>query len=513
MTKNHLFDTATFRKIWSDALGAGRILKSILLFSPANEFFTPRKLISVAVGMDLLSIAHGTRSFNGIKIMGCKTHRFQEGSCPSPETVAAMASLYCRNAELANLQVFLSVPKAWSVIQSTELPSTARENLPDVVAYELDRITPFGPDDAFYDYRILKEEGGKLHIVITAIRKNVVIPYISAMADKALPVTQIDTNLAAVSTYLNYALKEQDFIYLHIGSGSYEGGLLQGGVVVAGCAGSLKGEGTDESFLADAADDVAPWIDLMKERNMSPHLIVHSDDGVMYSSLERRLQIPLQILRDDDLMVPGFKGETPNDDVPPEAVGGVLSSFWTKSKVMNLLFQGKVKTAKPPMALTIVLLITLCSMLMLSSLLPLYYENQKITVLDGEISARKEAIKKIESLRKEYNSLQGEFNLIEGFKQTKPNALKILKEMTVILPKSVWLTRVHIHDTSVAIEGYATSAANILPKIEASRFFSKVEFASPTIRDAKMNADRFVIRMELEGMKKEGPKIKNGEKR
>jgi Tfp pilus assembly protein PilN len=132
--------------------------------------------------------------------------------------------------------------------------------------------------------------------------------------------------------------------------------------------------------------------------------------------------------------------------------------------------------------------------------------------IDGEISARKEAIKKIEFLRKEYNSLQDEISAIQSFKQTKPQALKILKELTVILPKSVWLTRVHVSDTSVAVEGYATSATTILPKIEASPYFTKVEFTSPTIRDIRMNADRFVIRMELEGMKKEEQKGTNAQK-
>ena len=116
-------------------------------------------------------------------------------------------------------------------------------------------------------------------------------------------------------------------------------------------------------------------------------------------------------------------------------------------------------------------------------------------------------------MRKEYNSLQDDQKAIEGFKQTKPKALKILKELTVILPKSVWLTRVHMNDTSLTIDGYATSVTNILPKIEASPYFTRVEFTSPTIRDVKMNADRFVIRMELEGMKKGEPKVKNGEKK
>jgi general secretion pathway protein L len=149
---------------------------------------------------------------------------------------------------------------------------------------------------------------------------------------------------------------------------------------------------------------------------------------------------------------------------------------------------------------------------MLALFLPLYQENEKITAIDREISARKDAVKKVESLRKDFNSLQDEFKTIADFKQGKQSTLQIFKELTVILPKSVWLTRVHINDANVAIEGYATSATDILPRIEASPYFAKVEFSSPTMRDARMNMDRFIIRMELEGIKKEEPKAKNGKK-
>jgi Tfp pilus assembly protein PilN len=104
-------------------------------------------------------------------------------------------------------------------------------------------------------------------------------------------------------------------------------------------------------------------------------------------------------------------------------------------------------------------------------------------------------------------------NMITGLKRNAPQALTILKELTQILPKSVWLNRVHINETNVSIEGYAASAANILPRIEASPYFAKAEFSSSTIRDVKLNADRFVIRMEIEGIRNEGPKGKNGEKK
>ena len=152
MIKNYFGDSETSRKIQSAVRRLGRALKTVLFLSPANEVFIPRKQISIAIGTEFLSVAHGSRFFNRIRIKGYKTYQFQEAWHPLPETVASTTSLYCSQANLTNPQVMLCIPKAWTVIQTTELPATAKENLPDVVAYELDRITPFGPDDAYYDY-------------------------------------------------------------------------------------------------------------------------------------------------------------------------------------------------------------------------------------------------------------------------------------------------------------------------------------------------------------------------
>ncbi len=144
--------------------------------------------------------------------------------------------------------------------------------------------------------------------------------------------------------------------------------------------------------------------------------------------------------------------------------------------------------------------------------LPLYRDHRMIAMIDQEVSSRKGEIKKIEALRKEHDGLRDELKAVADFKKTKPQALNILKELTVILPKTVWLTRVHVNDADVSVEGYAKSATDILPLIEASPAFAKAEFTSPTIRDSRMNADRFVIRMEIEGMKTEHPKVKDGKK-
>ncbi|MEW6332826.1 MAG: PilN domain-containing protein [Thermodesulfobacteriota bacterium] len=512
MSHSHFGDTSTSRDMRSDLRRIGRTLKHVLAFSPANEVFILRKQISIAVGMDCLSIAHGSRFFNRVRIIDFKTYRTQELSYPSPDTVASTASLYCVQAKLADPQVMLCIPKAWTVIQTTELPAAVREHLPEVVACELDRITPFGPDDAYYDYRILKEAAGKLQIAVAASKKETLDPYIRALAERGLAVKQIDTGLAAVSTCLHYAWREDDLIYLDIGHGTYECGLIQSGVIVSGHAGSFNGSSPDESHLAEVAEQIVPWIEKMEQQDLTPQLMVHSHNGIPYAPLERQLRIPVQALNDANLVLPGVKGETARDDVPHGAVGGILSSLWAKSKAMNLLQSGRAAKTATPLALTVVLVAALLLMGLLTLYLPLHLEGQRVASIDQEIAARKDAIKKFDSLRKEYSGLLDEFNAVEGFRRGKQQTLQIVRELTVILPGSVWLTRVHLSDANVSIEGYATSATDILPRIEASPFFSKVEFTSPTIRDARMNRDRFVIRAELEGVKREEPKGKNGKK-
>ena len=78
--------------------------------------------------------------------------------------------------------------------------------------------------------------------------------------------------------------------------------------------------------------------------------------------------------------------------------------------------------------------------------------------------------------------------------------LDLLREMTRVLPKNAWLSRVRFTESTVEIEGYAASATDIVPKLEASGYFKKVEFSSPTFRDVRLNADRFLIKMEIEGL-------------
>ncbi|MFN3480264.1 MAG: PilN domain-containing protein, partial [Thermodesulfovibrionales bacterium] len=172
---------------------------------------------------------------------------------------------------------------------------------------------------------------------------------------------------------------------------------------------------------------------------------------------------------------------------------------------INLLSCGKREKRQIPLLLTLILFITIVSLAVIYFITPLRVEERRLHAIEAEIAKKKIEAKKVESLKKEVEDLRDEVASINNFKEGR-SSLAILKEMTLILPKNTWLTRFRVTETNVDIEGYAGSATELLPKLEASRYFRKAEFSSPTFRDARMNADRFIIKMEIETTK--GPEVK-----
>lgn len=124
---------------------------------------------------------------------------------------------------------------------------------------------------------------------------------------------------------------------------------------------------------------------------------------------------------------------------------------------------------------------------------------KKIDAIEQKIRLTKPEVKKIQDLKKSNDSVQDELSAIENFKEGRSSTLSILKELSTILPKSVWLTRIKVTETGVNIEGYSNEASSLLQKIEISPYFQKAEFSGPVLRDGRTNSYSFAIKMELSG--------------
>jgi len=515
-------EAITVKKLTSFAFGIipklmklVNFLQRVLTFSPADDFIFPQKSLSVSIGKGDLSVAYGTRFLSGIILKGAKTYPLEDGGrYPQPEEIVSSLALAVNEFGVPKVGITLNIPKAWTIIRTVEFPSSVKENLASVVAYEMDRITPFASEEAFFDFRMLKEDGGRITLLLMAARMDAVMPYMTALSENGFSVSRITVDLAGIGALCARNEKNSDIFFLGIDEKEYEGAHLTEGALAQVFSGSFTT--TDEGSRAEAISaSLKNLIEAAKGRGKSPKVIAHFEGGnpSLIELLKVRIGIPLSILRPADARI---KFVRPYQELPYGTVGSMVESLQPGNKGLNLLKKGIYTKERPPLAFTIILTCAVIVTWALYLLAPLRVEKDRLAEITHAVASKKAEVKKVEDLRKEAGELTAEISSVRSFKEDRPLVLNIIKELTVVLPKTTWLTRVRITGTDVNIEGYAASASELLPKLESSKFFQKVEFASPTFRDVRMNSDRFVVKMEIEGFQKgteTAPKADGGTKK
>lgn len=230
------------KRIWNP-------LWKVLSFSLADDAISPAKVLSASLDKGTLSVVYGSRLLSRITVKGVREYSSEEGKYPQPEVFASSLSLAVNDLGVSKAEVSLSVPKAWAVIKVAEFPVTVKENLSNVVSYELDRLTPFSSEDAYYDFKILGEHDGKLIISVTAAKADFVRPYIDALREKGIPVSRVTVNLSCMETLSRYADKKTDSVFVEIKKDGYESALFLGGSITGASAGNFTTE--DENLKAE----------------------------------------------------------------------------------------------------------------------------------------------------------------------------------------------------------------------------------------------------------------------
>ena len=167
-------------------------IQRVLTFSPADEMIATQKNLSASIDKGNISMAYGSKFLSRINIKGLQEYSFEEDRYPQPEDLLSSLSLAVKEFNTSSTDITLSIPKAWTIIKTVEFPSTVTENLPDVVSYELDRLTPFTAEEAFFDFRVLGEagfaedKGDRISLLITAAKADQIRPYIDILNENGL---------------------------------------------------------------------------------------------------------------------------------------------------------------------------------------------------------------------------------------------------------------------------------------------------------------------------------------
>jgi general secretion pathway protein L len=172
--------------------------------SPLSRFFTwwggelagllparVRKLLAERRDEVLLGLAP-----DAVRIERRGRHPMAEASIPREGDVAALRAAIAQRVEGHEdpPQVLLCLPPERVLLRQLSLPQAAESNLRQVLAFEMDRQTPFRADQVHYDCRVLsRDEATRTMVVELALVPRAAIdPDLAALAETGVALDGID---------------------------------------------------------------------------------------------------------------------------------------------------------------------------------------------------------------------------------------------------------------------------------------------------------------------------------
>lgn len=406
-------------------------------------------------------------------------------------------------------RVAVSIPREKAVVRFLRLPTATKENLRKVLEYEAPKYTPFDKDEVYFDYQVLKEEKDWVHLIAVFVRKTELESYLALLRRIGIRPDYVQIPSAAALNLFFYHEGEraaENAVLLDLSNPFCEMNLIQGRDWKESFHLALPAEKREERILQ-----------VLKQAGVNGAAIgkmsffVYGLDAAEGTLPELGQGEALQNFAPPPLS----RIEVGKNEAKPDyiyaSIGLPLQGLSRTRVGLNLLPQEmrrKVRQiAKPLFSLLVVLALLLAGTWGVG--VYRYYRND-LDRLRAELKKRKPEVEAVEKLQKRRGELVREITELEKIRSGEARKIDVLKEFTQVLPPTVWIWNLKCSGRDVEISGFADSASELIPILDKSPLFEKVEFSSPVTKERERKGttererERFKIKMKLES-RRPGP--------
>ena len=398
---------------------------------------------------------------------------------------------------------YICVPQDQAIVQEIFLPPAAEANLQEVLEYEIERYLPFRREDIYYDFLPTGKKGDKIGVYVFAIPKRSLRTLLEVLASFGVKPKGVETTATALANYLLFCADEtatpatiiggQDHTLELIGVQSKTAGWKQvpkllyshwlrelnwtqgpGRDLLQQCLGpstKLYGWGDVEEILSSMNGGSLQYEDLVakgKQRLRGAE--------IAHSSVLPAFGAALRGLREASL-----GGNVLSADVKDAKRGGVVSyvnGALLGLVVLGALGWGLTYPAKDELRLR-----------------QLQRENKK---LQPSVDAVRRDEEQLQRARKEES-------FFVQFDQRKGEVLRVLDELSKIVPNNAYLSNLRYRSGALEAQGSAENASSLIPLLERSPVFENVGFNAPSNR-GRDNRETFSLKADLEKPKEKAEK-------
>jgi Tfp pilus assembly protein PilN len=449
--------------------------------------------LGIYIGAHEVALAHVTKRFFTVMLRSARTFPLPASSHPVErrQAIAQAVIAFAQEYAVDTRRAYLCLPRAEAAFNRVILPAAARENLAQVLEYEMEHLVPMPRDQVYYDYSVRDLGPDRLEVLLISIPREVVRVHLEALEDAFVRPRGIVLASTAIADYLAFCRGDtQKPVALLVGAGeAVELALVSQGRMLA-------------SQLLPASRVAAP-ADLSRSlaRQMSDGFVTAEDVQVFRWELSNGTGPVTPEVGEGDLLslaagrlqAPAEFWETRERALLP-AVGAALDAVRESTVPVNLL-PAEGRATDEGLSLATVVLVALVGILLLvwggSAIVKDELMRRQVR---EQVEAVDPEVRKVKALQDEIAELRKQVDILNPGQEKRVTVL--LKELSDLIPADAHLTTMNLRGGRLTLDGFARSASDLIAALEKSKHFRNVSFTSPTTRTG--DKERFSLVAEIE---------------
>ena len=449
--------------------------------------------LGIYVGAHEVALAHVVKRFFTVALRHARTYPLPPATHPGErrQAIAQAVLAFAGEQRVDTRRAYLCLPRTAAACNRVLLPAAARENLAQVLEYEIEHLVPLPRDQVYFDYSVRGLGEDRLEILLMCIPREIVRVHLEALEDAFVRPRGIVLTSTAIADYLAFCRGGTAApIGLLIGSDeAVELALLKEGRLVA-------------SQLVPACRVATP-ADLSRSlaRQLAGGFLAPEDVELYQWRLANGAAPQLPLVGDGDLAALAA-GRL---EAPPEffeacepallpALGAALDAVREGTVPVNLLPAEGRRGAEEGLSLATVVLVAVLGVLLLvwggSALVKDELTRRHVR---DELARVEPQVKEVKALQNEIEDLRHQIQTLSG---EGKRATVLLAELSDVVPTDAYLSAVNLRAGRLTLDGMARSASDLIAALEKSKHFKNVSFTSPTTRSG--DKDRFSLVAEVE---------------
>jgi general secretion pathway protein L len=451
--------------------------------------------LGIYVGRHEVALAHVAKRFFTVTLRQARTFPLPAADRPAERRQALAQAIltFAREHGVDTRRAYLCLPRAEAAFTRVLLPVAARENLAQVLEYEIEHLVPLPRDAVYFDFSAREVGEDRLEVLLMCIPRQVVQGYLDALEDAFVRPRGIVLVSTAIADYVAFCRGEAAGGPLGLVLGTNEG------VELASLAGGrlVGSQLVPPGRLHDAAD-----LSRSLARQLADGFLAAEDVQVYRWELANGSGPPLPALGEGDLLslaagrreAPAAFFETRDPAVLP-AVGAALDAVREGRIPVNLLPVEGRRLHEEGLSITTVVLVALLGVLLLvwggSALVKDELLRRQVR---EELASVTPQVEEVKRLQDEIADLRTQIEILTAGQERRVSV--ILRELSDVIPADAYLTSMNLRLERLTLEGFARSASDLIPALEKSKVFRNVTFTSPTTKTG--DKERFSLVAELE---------------